>query len=289
MKTDTLFYRLFQTDPGLALDLAGLSVPAPSRYRFGSHEVKQTAFRMDGVLAPPDDLPAAPLVFVEAQFQPDETFYLRFFGEIILYLRQYLPDRPWRALAIYPSAEAERRIEAVLPFLCLPYLHRVYLNELPLLDSPNPKLWLIALFLAEEAQIPAIVGKVQTHRAQRPSDGVDWLELLETVLVYKLPHLDREEIQIMFGFNDIDLKQTRFYRQAVNEGRQEGIEEGIEKGRVEGEATLLLRLLERRFGPLSKAARQRVAAADADALLIYGERTLDAKSLDEVFADSSND
>jgi predicted transposase/invertase (TIGR01784 family) len=192
MKTDTLFYRLFQTEPSLALELAGLAVPAANRYRFGSHEIKQTAFRLDGVLEPPADQPDAPLVFVEAQFQPDEAFYLRFLGEIILYLRQYRPVQPWRALVLYPQAQAERRIQAAEPFLDLPNLHRIFLDELPLLDSPNPKLWLIALFLAQEAQIPAIVRKVQAHRAADPKDGVDWLELLETVLVYKLPRFTRE-------------------------------------------------------------------------------------------------
>ena len=177
MKTDTLFYRLFQTDPSLALELAGLTVPTPWRYRFGSHEVKQTAFRLDGVLEPPADQPATPVVFVEAQFQPDKELYLRFFGEIILYLRQYRPVQPWRALVLYPQAQVERRLEAARPFLDLPNLHRVFLDELPLLESANPKLWLIALFLAQEPQIPAIVQKVQAHRAAGPKDGVDWLEL----------------------------------------------------------------------------------------------------------------
>lgn len=88
----------------------------------------------------------------------------------------------------------------------------------------------------------------------------------------------------LFGFNDIDLKQTRFYQQARSEGWQEGEKKGEEKGRVEGEATLLLRLLERRFGPLPTGMRQRIAAADAETLLVYGERVLDVKSLDEVFA-----
>ncbi|MFM8330972.1 MAG: Rpn family recombination-promoting nuclease/putative transposase, partial [Candidatus Methylumidiphilus sp.] len=175
MKTDTLFYRLFQTDPSLALELAGLDVPGAGRYRFGSHEVKQTAFRLDGVLEPPADQPSAPLVFVEAQFQQDKGFYLRFFGEIILYLRQYLPARPWQAVVLYPQRQIECQIEAARPFLALPNLRRVFLDELPLLDSPNPKLWLVALVLAQAAQIPAIVEKVQAHRATRPADGVDWL------------------------------------------------------------------------------------------------------------------
>jgi len=41
----------------------------------------------------------------------------------------------------------------------------------------------------------------------------------------------------MLNFNDIGLKQTRFYQDVFGEGREEG--------RVESEAALLLRLLER--------------------------------------------
>ena len=279
MKTDTLFYRLFQTEPSLALELAGLDVPGSNKYRFGSHEIKQTAFRLDGVLEPPPDQPDSPLVFVEVQFQPDEAFYLRFFGEIILYLRQYNPVQPWLALVFYPYAQIERTIKAALPFIGLPSLRCVYLNELHLVESANPKLWLIELLIVEESQLATIVEKVKAHRANNPSDGIDWMELLETLLIYKLPTIPREEIQTMFGLRDIDLKQTRFYRDTFNEGQLEG----VKKGRAEGEAALLLRILDRRFGPLSKAVKEQIAATDAETLLIYGERVLDAKSLEDVF------
>ncbi len=79
----------------------------------------------------------------------------------------------------------------------------------------------------------------------------------------------------MFGLNDVDLKTTRFYQDVFAEGRVEG--------RVEGEAAILLRQLERKFRPLPESARQRVAAADAETLLAWGERVLDAHSLDEVW------
>jgi hypothetical protein len=42
------------------------------------------------------------------------------------------------------------------------------------------------LILVEESEVREIVSRVQTHRRQHPSDGIDWLELLETVLVYNL-------------------------------------------------------------------------------------------------------
>jgi len=68
MKTGSLFYRLLQAEPTLAFDLAGLAVPEPARYGFISQEVKQTAFRLDGIAGPPADRPDAPRGYVE--FRP---------------------------------------------------------------------------------------------------------------------------------------------------------------------------------------------------------------------------
>jgi len=45
------------------------------------------------------------------------------------------------------------------------------------------------------------------------------------------------------------------------------IDRYIEQGRQEGEAALLLCLIEDKFGPPSEAMRQRIAAADTDTLL----------------------
>ena len=55
MKTDTLFYHLFQTLPELALQLAGIPADQAQGYAFRAEEVKQTAFRLDGLLIPPPD------------------------------------------------------------------------------------------------------------------------------------------------------------------------------------------------------------------------------------------
>jgi len=66
----------------------------------------------------------------------------------------------------------------------------------------------------------------------------------------------------------------------------EGIEQGREQGVQQGEARLLLRQLTARFGALPEPTRERVAAADAETLLVWSERVLSATSLDEVFGDS---
>ena len=65
------------------------------------------------------------------------------------------------------------------------------------------------------------------------------------------------------------------------EGREEGLEEGRETGRVEGEAAVLLRLIQLKFGPLADTQRQRIAMADADTLLRWSERLLTASTLVE--------
>ena len=122
----------------------------------------------------------------------------------------------------YPDRQIERTVKAAMSFLDLPNLRRIYLNELPLLESSNPKLWLIALIVADEPQLPTIVEKVKAYRASNPSDGIDWIELLETVLICKLPDSTREEILTMFGLSDILLKHTRVYQDAVKEAHLEG-------------------------------------------------------------------
>lgn len=48
MRTDSLFYRLFQDWPELVLELAGLEPPAAG-YALRAEEIKQTGFRLDGV------------------------------------------------------------------------------------------------------------------------------------------------------------------------------------------------------------------------------------------------
>ncbi len=93
MKTDSLFYQLFQTFPSCFFELLNLPPDTVNDYRFSSVEVKQLSFRLDGVFLP--NSPNQPIYFVEVQFQGDEKFYSRFFSEIFLYLHQSNLDNHW--------------------------------------------------------------------------------------------------------------------------------------------------------------------------------------------------
>ncbi len=63
----------------------------------------------------------------------------------------------------------------------------------------------------------------------------------------------------------------------------EWTEDWKRQGRQEGEAVLLQRQLELRFGPLDETSRARIRRADAETLLQWGERVLTAATLAEVF------
>jgi predicted transposase YdaD len=108
------------------------------------------------------------------------------------------------------------------------------------------------------------------------------LEIIETILVYKLPKLSREEIQKMLGYNDISLKETRFYQDVYAEGQQEGEQKGLQKGQQEGEAKLILRQLTRRFGVLGEDTQNRVKHLNIMQLEALGEALLDFSTQDDV-------
>jgi len=268
MKTDSLFYRLFQHHPQLALELLGLHYSADS-YRFGSEEIKQTAFRLDGVFTPLANDPEQPLIFAEVQYQPDDDFYDRLFTEIALYLRLHKPRHTWLALVIYPARRIEKPAHiGFRPFMDLPQLHRVYLEDYQDSQGLTPTLDLLRL-IASDARQTLVLARDWVTRYNDINPNT--LDFIETILVYKLPRLSREEIKTMLALDDVQLKQTRFYQEAMEEGREKG------------EQILLQRLLVRRFGPLPVALQQRLEQADAEQVEQWADRFIDAGTLEAIF------
>jgi len=70
------------------------------------------------------------------------------------------------------------------------------------------------------------------------------------------------------------------------QGIQEGIQQGLQQGLQLGEATLLQRLLLRRFGSLPAWVERHLQAADQAQLEGWGDRVLEAESLEDVFGES---
>jgi len=234
VKTDTLFYRLFKDHPDLVFQLLGETAPCIGTYEFGSQEVKQLAFRIDGVLNPSPAAADLPIVFVEVQGYRDQqkTLYHSFFAEIFSYLRDYQPPNDWLGLLLF----TKRSLDPQLPLHFQDYassarFKRVYLDELPA-DLANQSLELNVLQLigVEDEVAPERARQLVARARNEVTDGAERervVELVLATLVYKFPTLEREAIRQMLGLDE--LKQTRFYQEIAEEERAEGREEERER------------------------------------------------------------
>jgi predicted transposase/invertase (TIGR01784 family) len=286
MKTDTLFYRLFQDRPALVFELAGLPTSEAAGFALRAEEIKQTAFRLDGLLiaeAAPEA--AHPPVFLEIQFQPDADFYGRWFAELFLYIYLRKLTGEWRAVVVFPSRASDpveqaddATLAAFRPLLRSPWVHRIHLEEdLPPSGEASTGLELIRLILANREQAADLARALVQNAPQSERRWVlDWVE---TILVYKLPQLNREEIRMILELQDVDLKQSRFYQEVFAEGQEDGLDKGREEGWKEGRkaeaVALVLRQLTRRCGPLASAVEARIAALPVDQIEQLGEALLD--------------
>ncbi len=76
-------------------------------------------------------------------------------------------------------------------------------------------------------------------------------------------------------------------QQGMQKGMQQGKLEGIQEGVQKGLATLLIRQLTLKFGPLTSEQREQIESADEDTLLAWSEKILTAASLSAVIDDES--
>ena len=68
------------------------------------------------------------------------------------------------------------------------------------------------------AQVKELIQQVR-QQFQESLKRQDILELIETILIYKLPKLNRKEIEKMFSLSD--LRETKVYQEALEEGKEE--------------------------------------------------------------------
>ncbi|HEX3148194.1 MAG TPA: DUF2887 domain-containing protein [Gemmataceae bacterium] len=90
-------------------------------------------------------------------------------------------------------------------------------------ELANAPLGLSILYLIrrDESEAPAVARELVARVCRKTADAAlrdDLIELIEAVIVYKLAHLGREEIQAMLQVKDI--RETRVYREAMEEGEQ---------------------------------------------------------------------
>ena len=276
MKTDSLFYLLFQSAPGVLLELIGK--PQSADYEYQAVEVKEVAFRFDGVMRPAVESAEQPTIFVEIQFQLDEFFYHRFFAEIFLFLRKNPDVEHWQAVVLFE--QRNRETDKQQPFRTLldsPQVQSLYLSDFQEIDFESIELSVLQLIVTSPEL--AIERAKQVIRRAKTSDSANFstsqiLELVETIIVYKFPSLTREVVTSMLMIDE--LKQTRVYKDALEEGRQEG------------RCALLLELLGQKIGELPSSIVTQIEALQGEQLGALSDRLLTLSTLKELTDHLSN-
>jgi len=113
---------------------------------------------------------------------------------------------------------------------------------------------------------------------EQVEDRTTALEILESLLRYYVQgtgRVEERDVRALLEQNPTgDPIMQTFIDRYIEQGRQ--------AGRREGEAAMLLRQIDRKFGPPSETVRARAGSADPETLLRWSDRILTAESLDAV-------
>lgn len=263
MRRDTIFYQLFKQFPSLIFELVDDKPPTAAQYQFDSIEVKETAFRIDGVFLPPDHANPKIAFFSEIQFQKDDDLYHRFFTEIFTFLyRHQVRYDNWYGVIIFPSRSLEPSNYLIHDVLVDSYkVKKIYLDELG--DLENQPLGIGLMLLTTTPEDKAIEAAKFLLRKTKNTE-VDIFEqeaiidLVTKIIAYKFK-FSREEIEAML----IPTEEPR----AVREWKEEASKK---------EALLLVtRQLNRRFGTVSQELLTKVQGLTREQIETLAEDLLD--------------
>lgn len=170
-------------------------------------------------------------------------------------------------MIIYPSRSIEQNdIYSHRNQLNGDQVHRIYLNELGDIRSLPVWVALMVLTTVDDELVPSearyLIERSSVEQPETASRAI--IELVTTILVYKFEQLSRKEVEQMLG---ITLKETRVYQEIKEEGR------------IEGERSLIFRLLQRRVGELPQNIRESIETLSLEKLENLGEALLDFTSL----------
>ncbi len=224
MITDPLFYRLFETTPDTFFLLLGLSADEAkqmaARYQYQAIEFKETSHRADGVFLPKES--GLPLYFLEVQFYPLSSVYADLLVKVYTYLKQQQPDQPFIAVVLFASRSLDPGEQAPYrPLLDAGLIRRFYLDEMPELANAPLSLSILYLIRQTENEAPAVARDLVARARTEIGDEAlraDLIEFIETIIMYKVPRLTRQEIKTMLQLHDI--RESRAYQEAMEEGEK---------------------------------------------------------------------
>jgi predicted transposase YdaD len=266
MKTDKLFYTIFLSQPSLIHELIP-SIPADSEYIYNAPVIKETEFRLDGVLTPVNE--NLPLIFLEAQMQRDSDFYGRYFAELFLYLYQYKVKTSWLGLLIIKNRQDDLGSELPYENELKTRITRLYLEDLLHLKDLTPNLALLKLIVVDNSEV-ASLGKSILRDAENEDEFQRRFRLIEAILKSKLPQLTIEEVLEMFDLKTAKMPELGAYEALVKYWEDKG------------ETKLLIRQLTRRCGALSDELQAKIQALSIPELESLGEALLDFQGMSDL-------
>ena len=120
------------------------------------------------------------------------------------------------------------------------------------------------------------------------AEAIRGLDRLEPDPEKRLKYLDFIDIYAALDDNELARYRTEYPQEAdamshsADRFREEGMQKGMQQGMHEGETRVLARQWEARFGPLPDEVEGRLEQADEKTLLLWSERVLTARCIEEV-------
>ncbi len=225
MKSDAIFYELFQTAPQIFFEL--MQIEPPCAYRFESLTVKTTEKRIDGILEPEQEGEA--IYFLEVQGFPDEAIYWRALREVATYFEQRPSDHnsEWQAVVLWLNSGDDPGFGtlSILATGSSPRLVSVALLDLlgQLDDSSLALNVLRPLTVDKETQVRhnllTWVENIQNRADVSPQIEQRLLTLLAQLIEEKFKTLTYKELSQMLQLTP--LKETESVREIRHEDRIE--------------------------------------------------------------------
>jgi len=246
MKTDPLFYELFQVRPQIFFELAQITPPCP--YRFESITVKTTEKRIDGILEP--TVAGHPIYFVEVQASPDEQMYWRTSREISVYFEQRpkLQGTDWYAYVIWLNKVDDKGFQKThikdnenVPRILSVYLIDI-LKMLPQNSLALNVLQPLIVDTEQEVRQNITTWVEQIHQANLSPEAEQRLLMVMTQFIEeKFKTLSYKELAKMLRLTPF--KETDSFKEAMQEVLQEVLPKELQSYSTDK----LIRLIKRKY------------------------------------------
>lgn len=265
--SDKLFFWLFQERTERLLPLVTSLLADMEGYTFTAPVIKEREVRIDGLfLPPPEQLYDKPALIMEAQMAAKPDFFLRLYNESSLLLwhqhRQGQPLRFWRVLVICPSRDLNFGDPLPVAEFLRERVHGIELAPERMPPSAPPLQKALGMLLLPEDQLPASSAAIRRQAAATPLAG-EMDDVIAAILLSRFNGRSITDICAMGGITLDDFTRSVAYREIYGLGQQAEA------------ASMILRQLQRRCGPLSTDQQTKIQALPLAELEALAEALLD--------------